>query len=82
MVATGGAETQALEDQPVVAAYHWRRAVGTERAEPRQTRFFEGALSFLRAAPLDELVASYFAVVAVNDLGWMTPGVGSARDMR
>jgi hypothetical protein len=46
-----------------------RRSVRTQRAEPRQTRFLEGVLSFLRATLQGEFVASYFAVVAINDRG-------------
>src|SRR6516164_4075280 len=48
IAASGGAKAPALEDQAVVTAHRRRRTIRTERAEPRQTCFLEGAFSFLR----------------------------------
>jgi hypothetical protein len=49
VVAACGAKAPHLKDQPVVAAHYPHRAIRAQRPKPRQTRFREGALSFLRA---------------------------------
>src|SRR5438046_10422874 len=51
VVATGGAETPALEDETVVAADDGRCSIGPQRAEAIDAGFLERALSFLGATP-------------------------------
>ncbi len=49
VVAAGGAEAAALEDQSVIAANDRRRSRGAQRSEAGDARLLERSLCFLRA---------------------------------
>ena len=81
VVATGGTETAALEDQAVVGANHRRLARRSQRSEAPQAGLLQRTLGFLGTATQGELVADDLPVVAVDDRGQVRPTVGATRNV-
>ena len=79
IIAAGGTKTPALKDQSIIRAHHRRWAGRAQRPEARQAGLLERAFGFLGAATQGEFKAIYFAVVAINHCGQMTPTISSAR---
>src|SRR5579884_187397 len=66
VIAAGGAEATALEDEAVVAAHHRRLSVGAQRAEPRDACLLQRTLGLLGTRTKREFVADDLAVVAID----------------
>ena len=79
IIAAGGTKTPALKNQSIIRAHHWRWAGRAQRPEARQAGFLERAFGFPGAATQGEFKAIYFAVVAINHCGQMTPTISSAK---
>lgn len=82
IIAARRPEPATLKDQPIVTAHDRHGALGAQCPESVHARGFQGSFRLVGSAAQGELIASNFAIMAINHRGQMRPAIGATGNMR